>query len=80
MTKRCNVSEIGQEMIAALGVLRDHIKDSDETVKDAFASIETHVAVTLRVLAKTNPSKIKDAARTVEISVLLRDAEKKGML
>ena len=34
---------------------------------DALVNIETFVAIALRVFAKTNPSKLRDVMRTVEI-------------
>ncbi len=37
----------------------------------ALCSIETFVAIALRVMKRTNPSKIRDAARTVEIQARL---------
>jgi hypothetical protein len=39
---------------------------------DERAEIETFVAVALEVFKKTNPSKLRDAAKTVEIKYLLR--------
>lgn len=38
-----------------------------EHEKNAMASIETFVAIALRVMAKTNASKLRDVMRTVEI-------------
>jgi len=39
---------------------------------DERAEIETFVAVALEVFKKTNPSKLREAARTVELKFLLR--------
>jgi len=42
---------------------------------DERAEIETFVAVALEVFKKTNPSKLREAARTVEIKYLLRETK-----
>lgn len=73
---KCDTAVIAEEMIAALRVLRDHIGQADEAVSEAFASLETHVAISLRVFSKTNPSKLRDVARTVEIGYLMREIGK----
>lgn len=39
--------------------------------REAWTTVVTYVAITQRVLAKTNPSKIRDAARTVQIQSLM---------
>jgi len=41
----------------------------------ALCSIETFCAVALRVMKKTNPSKVRDCARTVEIHARLEGRE-----
>lgn len=38
------------------------------------AEIETFVAVAIEVMRKTNPSKLRDAARVVELRHLMKDA------
>jgi hypothetical protein len=38
------------------------------------AELETFIAVALEIMKKTNPSKLRDAARVVELRSLLRDA------
>ena len=73
---KCDTAIMAEEMISALRVLRDHIGQSDERVIEALATIETHVAISLRVFSKTNPSKIRDVARTVEIGFLMQELEK----
>ena len=42
---------------------------------DALVSIETFVAIALRVFAKTNPSKLRDVMRTVEIQARMDHKE-----
>lgn len=69
---RTDITAIAEEVIADLGRLRDHIlATNDSALIDAFATIETHIAISLRLMAKTNPSKLHDIARTVEISTLI---------
>ena len=41
---------------------------------DERAELETFVAVALEVMKKTNPSKLRDATRVVELRYLMRDA------
>lgn len=60
---------IAADLIEALATVRAELKPVDGTpADDAFAHVETFCAVALRVFAKTNPSKIRDEARTVEIA------------
>ena len=70
MRARTNVNEISRHLIADLDTLRPHVICQAELL-DAWAGIETFAAVALRVMAKTNPSKVRDEARTVEMQVLL---------
>ena len=46
-----------------------------EAAEHALARLETFAAISLRVMAKTNPSKIRDVARTVEIQARLKGVE-----
>lgn len=69
---RTDISVIAQEVITDLGQLREHVlAANDSKLADAFATIETHIAISLRLMAKTNPSKLHDIARTVEIATLI---------
>src|SRR5688572_8438235 len=59
------------DLEASFKVLRDRLPFPDDSPEDeALAGIETFVAIALRVLRKTNPSKIRDEARTTEIQAL----------
>jgi predicted TIM-barrel fold metal-dependent hydrolase len=40
---------------------------------DERAELETFIAVALEVMKKTNPSKLRDAARTVHLRHLMKD-------
>ena len=63
-----DLDEVDRELAAHLKLLRDTLKPEDDTDLDtALCSVETFCDVALRVMAKTNPSKVRDCARTVEI-------------
>ena len=65
---RTDMDENARELAVHLALLRDVLNPQDGTEVDtALCSVETFCAVALRVMAKTNPSKIRDCARTVEI-------------
>ncbi len=65
---RTDMDETEREMTAALRILREALKPADDTDEDtALCEVECFVAVALRVMKKTNPSKVRDCARTVEI-------------
>lgn len=51
--------------IVNAGLLADRTLNHEEA--EAMASIETFVAVALRVMAKVNESKVRDAMQIVEI-------------
>lgn len=59
--------------ISSIEILRDLLPTMTSAQIDALAEVETFVAIALRVLAKTNPSKVRDEVRTVHISYLLKD-------
>lgn len=40
---------------------------------DDRAELETFIAIALEVMAKTNPSKLRDCARNVELKFLMRE-------
>ena len=69
---RADVESIDADLTAALQTLRralDPAPDSD--IEAALNSVETFAVVALRVMARSNPSKIRDAARIVEIKARL---------
>lgn len=61
---RTDISEISRDLVASIEHFRPHCVAIYE---DRWATIETFVAVALRVMARTNPSKIRDAAMVEEI-------------
>ena len=65
---RTDMDATERDMVAALRVLREALQPEDGTeVDNALCSIKTFCDVALRVMRKTNPSKVRDCARTVEI-------------
>jgi len=60
------------DLTVAIQTIRDALKAVDGSAEDhALAALETFVVVSLRLMAKTNPSKVRDVARTVEIKARL---------
>ena len=72
---KTDVTEIRRDIVASLGVIRPLLDLENEDVKHAWAEVETFCAVSLAVLAKTNPSKIKSEAMTVEIKARMDGRE-----
>lgn len=79
---RTNVDEISEDLLRDLSEVRLHLERYRELVPpeidDAFAGVETFCAIALRVLAKTNPSKVRSEAVTVEISVRMAEIEREA--
>ena len=66
------IDAIRDAYMADVLTIRAHILAlNDPHLEDAWAGIETFAAVALRVMAKTNPSKLKSEMVTVGISALL---------
>ena len=67
-----DVAAIDADLVDAFRVLRDRLYFPDGSPQDtALATIETFCAVALKVMRKTNPSKIRDCARIIEIKARL---------
>ena len=63
-----HLTEVQPQLLAALTALRADLAPEDGSdIDTALCVVEVFCAVSLRVMAKTNPSKIRDEARTVEI-------------
>ena len=69
---RTDTTEIAADITAVVSRLRQIASQADE---HAWAEVETFIAIALKVFAKTNPSKLRDAARTVEIHARLNSIE-----
>lgn len=72
---KTDVTEIRRDIVASLGVIRPLLDLEQEDIKHAWAEVETFCAVSLAVLAKTNPSKIRSEAMTVEIKARMDGRE-----
>jgi hypothetical protein len=75
---RTDMDETARELAQELTHLRERLEAADlmdATTDYALCSVETYCAVSLRVLKKTNPSKIRDCARTVEIKARMDGIE-----
>ncbi len=76
---RTNITDIASDIVKELGVLRQALAPQMHgEVEDAWATVETFIAVSLRLMAKTNPSKVKSIAMTVEIQSLIQCSENKS--
>ena len=62
------ISTLTNQIMEDVGTLRLLVPIEGE---EALISVETFIAIALRVFAKTNPSKLRDVMRTVEIQSLI---------
>ena len=69
---RAKIDDMKADLIAALAAVRDRL---DPSLEDEWAQIETFCAIALRVFAKTNPSKLRDAAMIEEIKARMDGRE-----
>lgn len=72
---KTDVTEIRRDIVSSLSVIRPLLDLEQEDIKHAWAEVETFCAVSLAVLAKTNPSKIRSEAMTVEIKARMDGRE-----
>ena len=65
---RSDMAQVESDITDCLRVIRECMKPVDDTREDyALCALECFVDVALRVMEKTNPSKIRSVAMTVEI-------------
>ena len=65
---RTRMDSVEAELSVHLQALRDALKPEDGTGIDyALCAVETFCDVSLRVMRASNPSKVRDCARTIEI-------------
>jgi hypothetical protein len=70
--RRGDIASIDADLSAALKVMRDKLYIPDGSDQDiAMCEIETFCVVALKVMRRTNPSILRDCARTVEIKARL---------
>jgi len=67
-----DMAEVGADVTAAFKTLRDRLYFPVGSEQEhALCALETFAAIALKVMSKTNPSKVRDCARTVEIKARL---------
>lgn len=64
------IEAIKLDLINDLAELKKQVGDTD-----AMAGVETFCVIALRIMAKTNPYKIRDVARTAEIAYYLKESK-----
>lgn len=69
---RSNIESMKADLLVALAAVRDRI---DPDLEAQWAQIETFCSIALRVMAKTNPSKLRDAAMIEEIKARIDGRE-----
>lgn len=68
---RTDVKQINADLMEQLQKIRALVfAHGGDVEQDAWAGIETFCAIGVRLIARSNPSKVRDIAMTVEISVL----------
>lgn len=66
------MDDVEAELSGALEILRKRVPHVDgDPVDFALSTVETFLDTAIRVMRQTNPSKIRDCARTVEIKARL---------
>jgi len=74
------IQRIEDDLVDAFRALRaevtaDYTSPISERAERALAHVETFAAISLRIMRKANPSKIRDAARAEEIKARLDGRE-----
>lgn len=70
------IADMTNAVLTDLDVIKQHLgPHTFNKTEEAWAGIETFVAVGLRVFAQTNPGKLRDVMRTVEIQARMNNKE-----
>lgn len=72
MRAKSDVDLIAADLVQAIQDIRQYIPPEGE---DSLAHVETFCAIALRVMRKTNPSKLRDAAMAEEIKARIEKRE-----
>jgi hypothetical protein len=79
MRARSDLEGVVADLMASIGWIRDEIgigsRVVDPRTEEHMAHIETFCAIAIRVLRKTNPSKLRDAAMAEEIKARIDGRE-----
>lgn len=71
MSAKADVEDLKLKVITNLSIVKQALLEKcadDQNVMDALVGMEFYVGVSLRILAKTNASKVRSEAITHEIS------------
>lgn len=69
------VTEMEAYVVDAVSRIRPVLIEAE--LEYDWATVETFIAIALRVIAKTHPSKVREEARLVEIQARMRPGVKK---
>ncbi len=72
MRARSDIAAMQADLVEALSEVRGLITTEHEV---AWAQIETFCAIAIRIISKTNPSKVRDAAMAEEIKARIDGRE-----
>ena len=75
MRAKSDIRAIQADLLQALATVRPMINLDAPDADAAWAEIETFCSIALRVFAKTNPSKLRDAAMAEEIKARIQGRE-----
>lgn len=75
MRAKADINLMKAGLIQSLMSIRNAIDLTEPQNEQAWAEIETFCAIALRVMAKTNPSKLRDAAMAEEIKARIEGRE-----
>lgn len=65
---RTDMDETEAELVASMKAIREALAPVDGSgIDTALCGVETFCAIALRIMRKTNPSKVRSEARTFEI-------------
>lgn len=73
MRARTDIGTVQNGLLGALSILKNGLDLTDPEIESAWAEIETFCAISVRIMAKTNPSKIRDIAMTLEIQARINN-------
>lgn len=71
-----DMAQVEADLAQHLRTVRQSLNPQDGTPEDyALCAVETFAVIALRVMRKTNPSKVRSEARTVEIKARMDGIE-----
>lgn len=73
MRARTDIGTVQAGLLGALSTVKNGLDLTNPEIESAMAEIETFCAISVRIMAKTNPSKIRDIAMTLEIQARINN-------